>query len=577
MKRLALLGLLAALPSLLTLGCKQEQPPVPEPEPTSREPAWFEDVTERVGLDFVHDAGPIGDYFMPQIIGSGAALFDFDNDGRLDVYLLNNGGPQSGSTNRLYRQRADGRFQDVSKGSGLDIAGHNMGVAIGDVNNDGRPDVLVTQYGGLKLFLNKGGGTFTEVGKRAGIESPLWSTSAAFFDYDRDGWLDLVVVNYVDYEPSRECLRLHGQRDYCHPSVFQGSVTKLFHNRGRQADGTIRFDDVTAASGLARTRGPGLGVACADFDGDDWPDIFVANDGKPNCLWVNQKNGTFKEEAIQRGLAYNAMGQAQAGMGIALGDVRGSGLFDVFVTHLTAETNTLWCQGPRGTFRDLTFSAGLASVRSRGTGFGTILADFDGDGALDLAVVNGRVTTGPPVNAAALGPYWSRYAERNRLWAGEPEGRFRDRSASDPVFCGDGAVSRALVVGDVDNDGAPDLLVTTVGGPARLYRNVAPRHGHWLSVRAWEPERRRDAHGAVVSVRASKRRWLRWVNPAHSYLASNDPRAHFGLGKVEQVDAVEIDWPDGTREEFVNDAAGQPIAVDRCVTLHKGRGRSRTP
>src|SRR6516165_1572675 len=259
------LSLAAVALGVLWFGCRKDPPSAPEPDALP----WFEDVTEAVGLDFVHDAGPIDDkHFMPQIVGSGAAVFDFDGDGLLDIYLLNNGGPR-GQPNRLFRQLPGGRFQDVSKGSGLDITGYSMGVAIGDVNNDGLPDVLVTQYTGVRLFLNNGNSTFTEVTKEAGLDNPLWATSAAFFDYDRDGWLDLVVVNYVDYDPSWRCASPDGKPDYCPPNQFAGTVAKLFHNAGvstrnpkseirNQKPETPRFEDVTLAAHLGRTPGPGL-------------------------------------------------------------------------------------------------------------------------------------------------------------------------------------------------------------------------------------------------------------------------------------------------------------------------------
>jgi hypothetical protein len=560
------------LPLLLLLCCCGCRKPTPTPlagEPA--EPPWFREITAESGVDFVHDAGPTGTFFLPQIVGSGAAVLDFDGDGLLDLYFLTNGGPQSRSTNRLFRQLPSGCFQDVSNGSGLDIPGHNMGVAIGDVDNDGWPDVLVTQYHGLHLFHNDGDGRFTDITEQAGLHNPLWGTSASFCDFDRDGWLDLVVVNYVDYDPSRPCSNGRGQRDYCGPAVFDGSVTKLFHNRGVEA-GHVHFEDITAASGLTQKPGPGLGVVCADFDGDGRPDIFVANDGKPNHLWINQKNGTFTEEAVLRGIAYNNMAQAQAGMGVTLGDVDGDGLFDVFVTHLTDETNTLWRQGPRGIFRDGTRAAGLIQPAARGTGFGTFLGDFDCDGLLDLAVVNGRVYLGEPRNESVLGPFWSRFAELNCLWTGQSGGCFRNRSAADVAFVGDGAVSRGLICADLDNDGGLDLVVTTVAGPARLYRNVIPRRGHWLSVRAWEPQLHRDAYGAVITVRASGKKWVRWLNPGQSYLCSNDPRAHFGLGAVEHIDAIEIVWPDGSHEAFCKLTSGQPIPVDKAITLTHGEG-----
>jgi hypothetical protein len=557
---------------LLALGCRQSEPTAPLEEAGG--PPWFVDITDEVGLHFIHDAGPVGDYFMPQIMGSGAAFFDFDNDGRLDIYLLQNGGPKSGSTNRLFRQGPDGKFTDVSKGSGLDIAGHGMGVAIGDVNNDGWPDVLVTEYSGIHLFLNNGNGTFTEVTREAGLDNPLWGTSACFVDYDRDGWLDLVVVNYVDDDPSRPCADAAGRRDYCHPNTFPGTVAKLYRNLGRPPGAsprTVRFADVTLKAGLGRLPGPGLGVVCADFNGDGWPDIFIANDSQPNRLWINQQDGTFTEEAVVRGLAYNGQGQMQGNMGIALGDATGSGLFDVLVTHLSEETHTFWRQGPRGMFRDRTAAAGLAASRWRGTGFGTVLADFDHDGALDLAVVNGRVSrhklASPDARTTVtLGPFWSQYAERNQLFANDGAGRFRDISPQNGPFCGTAGIARGLVCGDIDNDGALDLLVTTVGGPARLYRNVAPNRGHWLMVRALDPVLNRDAYGAEIRVHAGERWWVRWINPGYSYLCSNDPRAHFGLGSVNRVDGIRVLWPDGMEEAF----PGQ--ATDHLVTLCKGQG-----
>jgi hypothetical protein len=570
MKRVALVALCLSLLALAATGlaCRGTAP-TEKAAAAPAEPPWFEDVTEQLGLHFVHDAGRPGGYFLPQIIGSGAALFDCDNDGRLDVYLLQNAGPGSGVTNRLFRQRPDGHFEDVSAGSGLDIDGHNMGVAVGDVNNDGLPDVLVTQYGGVRLFLNLGGGKFRDVTREAGLNNPTWGTSAAFVDYDRDGWLDLVVVNYLDYDPTWPCAGAQGKPDYCHPQTFGGRVARLFHNRGGQG-APPRFEDVTESSGLARQPGRGLGVVCADFDGDGWPDIFIANDGEANHLWLNQRDGTFREQAVQRNVAYDGMGHAGAGMGIALGDVYGDGLFALYVTHLTEEANTLWRQGPRGHFQDRTVAAGLGGTVARGTGFGTLLADFDNDGALDLAVVNGRVSSAAAVNDWSLGPFWSRYAEHNQLFHNDGRGRFRDVSVHNAPFCGPVNVARGLAQGDIDGDGGIDLLVTTVGGPARLFRNVAPGRGHWLQVRAFDPALRRDALGSEVRVRAGGRTWVRWLHPAESYLCSSEPRAHFGLGSSDQVEAIEVLWPDGGREEFPGGAA------DRRVELRKGEGRPLT-
>jgi hypothetical protein len=506
-------------------------------------------------------------------MGSGAAIFGFDGDGRPDLYLLQNGGPDSPSKNRLFRQGPAGRFTDVSAGSGLDIVGYNMGVAVGDVNNDGRPDVLVTQYGGVRLFLNKGDGTFLDITRSAGLENLAWGTSACFLDYDRDGWLDLVVVNYVNYNPSWDCLH-NGRPDYCPPQEFVGTAAKLYRNRGRvaaAAEPAAHFEDVTAQSGLGHLPGHGLGVVGTDLTGDGWPDIFVANDALANFLWVNQHDGTFREEAVRRGLAFNALGQTQGNMGIAVGDVDGDGLLDLLSTHLTREIHTLWRQTSPGLFQDQTGPAGLATPQWRGTGFGTLFGDFDHDGAPDLAVVNGRVEalTGRTTDRA-LGPFWSPYAERNQLFVNDGTGRFRDVSGANAPFCGAARVSRGLACGDIDGDGALDLLVTTIGGPARLYRNVAPKRGHWLLVRLIDPARRRDAYGARIRVQAGGRRWLGVVSPGQSYLCSCDPRVHFGLGQATQVDAITVDWPDGSQEIFPG------VAVDGSVLLRKGEGKPAT-
>ncbi len=545
------------LPILLLgfLGCFR---PAPSTEDGAADhadgPAWFEDVTAAVGLDFVHDPGPTGTYFTPQSMGSGCAFFDFDGDGLVDIYLVHLGGP-NGKKNQLFKQMPDHTFKDVSAGSGLDIAGYNHGVAIGDINNDGKPDVLVTQFGSVKLFLNCGNGKFADVTVEAGLVNSLWTMSAAFVDYNRDGLLDLVVINYLDHDPSKECVSPTNTRDFCGPNYFPGVCSKLFRNRGPSpaADGKpaarVRFEDVSFDSGIGRVPGPGLGVVCADFDGDGWPDIFVANDGQPNRLWINQKDGTFKDEAASRGVAYTVMGNSYAGMGIAIGDTAGSGLFDLFVTHLDTQTHTLWRQGPRGLFRDQTAASGLTAGAARYTGWGTLMADFDLDGAVDVAVANGRVYRGSTAKNTGLG-FWEDYVEQNQLYANDGAGKFRNVSAANKALCGIWNVGRGLACADFDNDGAPDLLVTSTGGPARLFRNVAPNRGHWLKVRAIEPALKRDAYGAEVRVRAGGKQWLRLVHPAQSYLSSGTPLALFGLGKADHIDAIEVTWPDGSHETF---------------------------
>lgn len=547
----------------------------PRGTPVEEDAVWFADWTDEAGVRFVHDPGDVNRWWMAQIHGSGVAVFDYDGDGRLDLYFLTFGGPDSKSVNRLYKNMPDGTFKDVTEGSGLGIAGYNTGVIVGDVNNDGHPDVVVTQYNGVKLFLNQGNGTFTDATEGSGLLNPLWGTSANLFDYDRDGYLDLVIANFIELDPAHVCQTTSGKRDYCGPGAFRGTVTKLFRNRcGDPATGAgtnnvpIKFEDVTTKAGLAAAPGPGLGVYCADFDGDGWPDIFVANDNKPNHLWINQRNGTFKEEAHFRGIALDAMGTAQAGMGIAVGDVDGDGLFDLYVTHLFNERNTLWRQGPkRGQFTDRSAQAGLLATDWRGTGFGTVLCDFDHDGWSDIAVANGAVSREGTVLAPSLGPHFHEFGERNQLFRNEGHGKFRDISSKNKPLCGDPNVARGLAVGDLDGDGALDVVVTTVGNRARVFKNVVRDRGNWLIVRAYDPRLKRDAYGAEVVVEAGGRRLLRIVNPGDSYQCSSDPRAHFGLGATATFDSIRVLWPDGLAEVFPGGGA------NRVLPLVRGTGR----
>jgi hypothetical protein len=515
-------------------------------------------------LRFTHDCGAITDaYFFPQIMGSGCAFFDFDGDGKLDIYLIHNGGP-NGAKNQLFHQE-NGGFRDVSAGSGLDVAGYGMGVAAGDINNDGLPDVVLTEYGNTRVFLNHGNGRFEEITQMSGVDNPLWATSAAFFDYDRDGWLDLIVVNYVDYDPSIPCTNGGGQLEFCGPSSFKGVSPRLYRNLGESAKSTgIQFEDVTVKAEIAKgPRGKGLGVLCADFNGDGLPDFFVANDMMANHMWINQGNGKFKDEAVMRGSAYTLGGRTAANMGIAWADVDGDGLPDLFVTHLVDESHTLWRQSPRGFFQDETAAAGL-TAGWRSTGFGAAFVDFDRDGWPDLAFVNGGVHRN--TNPDTSGGFWAQFSQRNQVFRNSGQGKFRDISESNPSMCKQQFMGRGLAVGDFDNDGAPDLLVTEIGGQAMLLHNIAPSHGHWLTVRAIIPKWKRDAFGAEITVRVGDKSFWRLLNPGYSYCGSNDPRCHFGLGAMERFDSIEVLWPDGTLESFRGGRA------DRMIELRQGDG-----
>lgn len=557
-------GLIGWLVLLAIAGCEApstfraaDQSPSPPQLP------WFQDVTAEWGLEFTHDPGPIDEnYALPQINGSGAALFDFDNDGRLDIYLLQAGGPASGATNALFRQLPSGKFQDVSHGSGLDINGTNQGVAVGDVNNDGWLDVVVTRYRGGKFFLNRGNGTFLDLTDLTSFREEYWGTSASFFDYDRDGWLDLIVVNYLDWDPSKRCPDEVGRGDYCGPQSFQGTISCLYHNLG--CDGSenwLGFEDVTNAAGLDAV-GRGMGVVCADFSSDGWPDVFVANDQEANHLWINQHDGTFRQMAYSRGVAFNQFGQVQANMGAAYGDIDGNGLPDLFVTHLNLERHGLWLQASPGLFEERARAAGLANSHWHGSGWGTSLSDFDQDGDLDLALVNGHLNR----QDLPAQEFWDRYMDRNQVFENEGTGRFRDVSAFNPAFCDVPNVARGLCVGDIDGDGALDLLVTQVGGPARVLRNIAPRQRHWLIVRAIDPALKRDAIGSEIRVVSGKKRWFGLIQPGQGFETSNDIRAHFGLGDTEHLDAIEVLWPCGSRERFLCQA------VDCVVKLERGSG-----
>jgi enediyne biosynthesis protein E4 len=532
---------------VLLFACRKETQQAQKPNDAS---SIYIDATKHTGIDFIHEPGVDDSYFMPESLGSGCAFFDYDNDGLLDVYLINSGWHANQQnkprvTNHLFHQNRDHTFTDVTEKSGLTGNGYGMGVAIGDYDNDGFVDVYVTNYGSAVLYHNNGNGTFTDATKTAGVNDPYWGTSAAFFDYDRDGFLDLFVANYVKFDPKVVCMDKAGRLDYCGPQGYSGEPDKLFHNNG---NGT--FTDVSDSSGITKVAGKGLGVFVFDFNHDTYPDIYVANDGEPNFLWINQQNGTFVDQASPSGAAVNASGQPEAGMGVTGGDLDGSGNLDLFITHLRDEKNTLYKNNSSKGFQDESWALGLAGPSLPYTGFGTGFFDYDNDGDLDLAVVNGRVTRGPLLVKTEKPGYWDYYAEPNQLYQNDGTGHFKLAANDAGPFASTIENSRGLAFGDFDNDGDIDLLVSNEGGPAHLYRNDLHNNNHWLTIRAVDPKLHRDAIGAEVTVVVNGKRLMQPVTSAYSYLSSNDFRVHFGLGSATSVEAIEIRWPNGTLEKF---------------------------
>jgi enediyne biosynthesis protein E4 len=539
------------------------QPKVPAPANAGAPQELFVDATEASGIRFQHVNGRTGEFFYPEIIGSGVAVFDYNNDGRLDILVLQGGElgatgkeakhARQSCTARLYRNdlvvHADGtrtlKYADVTDASGLCSRGYGMGIAIGDFNNDGCADVFITHFGAPnQLFKNNCDGTFTDVTRQAGVAgNGRWGSSASFVDYDRDGYLDLYVANYVDYriEHNQKCYASTSARDYCAPSAYKPVPGILYHNRG---NGT--FEDVSVKSGITRAYGAGLGVMAVDLDGDGWPDIYVANDGNPNQLWINQKDGTFKNEAEIRGCAVNADGAAEAGMGIDIADFNGDGNEDIFLTHLTREKSTLFVNRGGGYFEDRSVETGVAAPSIPFTGFGAVFLDYDNDGWLDIVAVNGAVHLIEELKTAQ-DPY--PLQQRKQLFHNLGTGRFEETTASAGAVFQLAEVGRGLAAGDLDNDGSTDLVVSNNNGPLRVILNKAGGAKPWLGLRLLSGKR--DAYGAKVEIKrhAAPTLW-RHVRADGSYLSANDPRVLVGLGGAPEIDSLTVHWPDGRNESF---------------------------
>ena len=525
------------------------------------------EITDSVGLKLAERPWTQGSYSLPEIMQGGVALLDYDNDGDLDLLHVRvppPGDPQAAAPNRLYEQRADGTFADVTQRAGIGDPGFGQGVVVGDADNDGDPDVYVTNYGPDAMFRNNGDGTFTDVTEEAGFLGNRWSTAGAFCDYDQDGYLDLVVVHYVKYDSDMTCMDGSGRREYCGPQVFHGEPDRLYRNNG-----DFTFTDVTVEAemvlpeGGARARG--LGVVCADLTRDGRPDVYVANDGESNQLWVNNGGGTFRDEGVIRGVAVSGHGKAEASMGVSVADLNADGFLDLYITHLVHEHNRLYVGSSGKLFFDHTIESGIGELDVPWTGFGCALSDFDHDGDVDIAVINGAVRRGRGSPDADVAEFWKPYAEPNFLLDNDGKGRFEDLSPKSGHFGSTAEVSRGLALGDLDADGDMDLVISNADNTLRAYRNDAPPpEHHWLMVRALT--RGRDDLGATVTVRLGNRLLVGAVLSSDGYLSSRDPCVHFGLGRSTNVEEIVVRWTDGRIESFGTDG------VDRALIVRQGTG-----
>jgi len=512
------------------------------------------DVTSAAGIQFRHNSGAYGGKLLPETLGSGCAFLDYDADGWQDILLINGmDWPQhkrQRSTLRLYRNNRDGTFTDVTRRAGLDVEMYGMGVAAGDYNNDGFPDILVTCVGQNRLFRNTGKGTFADVTHSSGLDGRLgFSTSALWFDYDRDGLLDLFVCNYVRWSAEHDVFcSLDGKhKSYCTPEAYRGETCWLFHNRG---DGT--FEDVTAKSGIFDTSSKSLGVAMLDYDRDSWPDLLVANDTQPNKLYRNLRNGTFKDVAIEAGIAFSAEGKARAGMGVDAADFDHSGFPGVAITNFDNEMIGLYRPAANGTYNDVAVQAGVGLASQNTLGFGCAFLDANLDGTLDLVVANGHIDDTVRNIRGNVG-----YAQPPQIFLNNGQGKFQDVAASTGDAFIQPKVGRGLCYADFDRDGDLDILMTTNNGPAYLYRNDQLAGNHSIRFRLTGTKSNRDAIGAMVRIEHESSTQSRLIKGGSSYLSQSELPVTFGLGKRDKIDRVIIDWPSGRSEEYKNLAAGQ--------------------
>ena len=520
----------------------------------------FVDVTQEAGIHSKHVDGRSGQKYFMETLGSGAAFFDYDADGAPDLYFVN-GAPLPGyvsqeiPTNCLYRNNGDGTFTDVTEKAGVDDTGYGHGCAVGDYNNDGKLDLYVTNYGTNRLYRNNGDGTFTEVSESAGVTEPRWSTSCAFADYDRDGNLDLYVVNYIVFDINENpwCgLREKGIRAYCEPDNFTAQSDTLYRNNG---DGT--FTDVTQTAGIYNTTGKGLGVVWADYNNDGAADIYVANDSTENLFYRNNGDGTFEEVGFMVGVALSENGAAENGMGTTFGDWNNDGWFDLTVTNYAQQTNTLYHNDADGFFTDATTTTKTAQRTYPYLGWATAFIDYDNDGYQDLFVANGHLHE----NLAELGQEGT-YGQRNLLFRNNSNGTFTEISETLGPGMKLADVSRGATFADYDLDGDIDIVVTNSNTAPRLLRNDGGNRKNWLQIRLIATNGSTDAIGARVKITTGKLTQTREVRSGDGYLSQQDLTLHFGIGDYEQVDSIEVQWQSGTKQLIGSVSANQVLSLE---------------
>jgi hypothetical protein len=519
------------------------------------------DVTKSAGIHFRHNSGAYGGKLLPETLGSGCAFLDYDADGWQDILLVNGmdwtGHKRQRTTMKLYRNNRNGTFTDVTKAAGLDEEMYGMGVAVGDYNNDGFPDIFITCVGQSRLFRNTGKGNFVDVTKTSGLSGKEGlSTSAIWFDYDRDGFLDLLVCNYVHWSPDHDVFcSLDGKnKSYCTPEAYRGDTCWLYHNRGNGM-----FEDVTATSGIFDSSSKSLGVAMLDYDQDGWPDVLVANDTQPNKLYHNLRNGKFKDIAVEAGLAFSTEGKARAGMGVDVADFENSGKPGIIITNFDNEMIGLYRSTPKG-FDDVAMQTGLGAASINTLGFGCVFFDANLDGLLDIAVANGHIDETVRNIRGNVG-----YAQPAQLFINQGGGKFNDEAAEVGGGFDLPKVGRGLGVGDIDRDGDLDVLLMTNNGPAYLYRNDQLAGNKSIRFHLIGTKSNRDAIGAKVQIHYNGQIASRMVRSGSSYLSQSELPLTFGLGKRDRIERVVIEWPSGGTEEHLNLAAGKAFQV----TEHK--------